>query len=403
MRPSCSLLGLLLTVPVALNAQTIACVAPVHCRTVVADGAHADLEIELRDHAGALLASHEVFFSTSAGSLEVPATTDPKGRAEARWRGSASSAFPVVVTAWATLPVGPAANAPKVTTAVRFSISLAGAPALGWTVTPLAGQEQVWFSGLALRDSLVVSIHGPTTRSECTESKVAFVADAGAIAAPDTAWGVWGASTPTCVATSAWKLGEFVGEQRLQARLLGTGSRAGFKSVARQAARIAVSVAASLWAKDHQALRVSADTVPRTVTTTTGGTQVTVEDPIVTTDSTLVPVSRGFGVSPVLGADFPIRPKWRRVRLFAGVSLEHPDREFFLGFSPLQAFVFGDAMEATGIDLYVGARGVRITKGEHCGDAVRLCEESDFVIDGPTFMLVADGSKLLSALGSAFN
>ena len=387
------------------EAQTISCAVPSTCQLVLAAGASATIAIEFRDYSGALTANQAVTFSATAGSLDVPGATGPNGRAEVTWRGTVPLSHPVTITAWATAPTGPAANASRSTVVSRFTLRRAGAAPLGWRIASgTVGGGQTWFRGLALRDSLAVTIDGPTTRAECSSARVAFVPEGGAQASPDTVWGSWNSSTMVCDASSTWKLADFVGEQRLQARLLGTTSRSDFRAVSRQAARLAFAIAASLAGRDYDVLNVRTDTVVTQTTTVTDSLLTATTNRTITSDSTIQRPSRRFEASPAFGVDFPIRPKWRKVRLFAGVSLERPDREFFLAFSPLQAFWYGDAMEATGIDLFVGFQATRITRGltQGCSGTARFCTESNLVIDGPTLFLVADGSKLLTSLASAF-
>jgi hypothetical protein len=117
-------------------------------------------------------------------------------------------------------------------------------------------------------------------------------------------------------------------------------------------------------------------------------------------------VEEDWFTAPIITADFPMFAEQEWLRLSLGVSLKDPARDWFVGFSPLQA-IWGVAHENMGMDLHLvmhaGRR--RVLRNPDClADGAERCVINDrfYAPLGFGFSAMVDGTALLSTLSSIF-
>lgn len=296
------------------------------------------LRLRLLDSDGQVVPSKAVTVEHSSGTMSTSLITDSYGEVRASWQGTVGSTD-VILTFRADLPAG-GSIAQRV-------VVRAGAPATGYGITRMKGDEQWWFQERQLPKPVVVRITGVPAETDCGRALVLFSPKAAGGVSPDSVYGKW-TSDSTCTASTRWRLGKEVGRQHLRAALANEPVKqqllwAGSRAVPRLVGGIVLAYT------QRMDTLIRKDPSVRVQRPGAGGT--------VTFDS--VPDSFGRGrvpsrgtFSPMIAIDHPLWPSLEHVRLMTGVSVNRPREDFFFGASILQS-IFGVSQEGIGIDLQV--------------------------------------------------
>jgi hypothetical protein len=237
---------------------------------------------------------------------------------------------------------------------------------------------QVWFT--------------PPGGGDCRGVRTHFAASDGGTVSPDTAYG-----TPVdgkCKAETTWRLGSTLGEQSVVARIVRGSDRERFTAVGRPRAKLSGGLVWSsvfLGERNKDAFTETAVKGTYQYVDTLNGRAVTV-----TRDTTLDTKTSQIktpNFDPVVGIEFTLAHwRWsRNLRLFFGVSAVAPTERFFAGLNPL-AWLPGHLTEGSPVSVYAGASLYR----------PKTADGRRNIWSGPTFMLVVDGTSLLSAVAGAF-
>ncbi len=246
------------------------------------------------------------------------------------------------------------------------------------TLAPASTEVPVWYIGRQLRKPIEVTVNGVAAQ-ECPKARVSFQASGKGLASPDAAPGVW--ADNRCVVTVSWTLSDEVGRQHLTAQLVNGGSPEPvvFEARGRQGARLFFGAAYSPHEEAFTRFMEIEGEPPR-----------------------LEQVEARAAFRPVMGVDFAPWPEWDRLRLAVGTGARDFDKQFFFGFSMLQAFVFGQPSEGSTVDLHAG---IQLTRreiglaGSQC-EGVPVCKTSDLRFSGLAVFIGVDGASAFRGLAS---
>lgn len=247
----------------------------------------------------------------------------------------------------------------------------AGAPELVVADTDVP----VWYIGRQLRNPVRLEVRGATERT-CPNTQVTATVSGQGLVSPQNAPGVW--EDGRCIASISWTLSNEIGRQHLSATVAGSNNEPLIvEAKGRQGARVFFGAAYTPREEGHTTLGSAPDGTPA----------VDAVDPRAV-------------FRPIMGVDFAPWPEWDRVRMAVATGARDFDRQFFFGFSVLQAFVFGQPSEGATVDVHAGIqltrRDIAIT-GPQCG-AAPACEDSDLRFSGLTFFLGIDGASAFRGL-----
>lgn len=392
--------GLLCVLARPLMAQTrsLECVNPARnaerCE-LAARSATELIILDLRLPAGSLLSGRRVSFAASSGEVTREDTTTNSGRVVARWAGDTTG-----------LPVRIDATAIVDGESVRRTIVLGRQPPGVFTIAPTqSSNDQHGFADRRLFDRVRLRLLGDTNR--CGEARVVFRAVAEGSSVPDTVRGEL--HEGACVATTRWKLGPTIGQQRLRAVLIGGGSY-DFEANAHPAPFVASGVAFT-WGQvgyDIKTTQLRVERKTRIIKATNGtdSLQIAFDDTIPT--PRFDRYNPGLQVRALVGLNFPI---WEgrvgsRIRLIAAVDPAAPRTDWFLGAS-MPSLIQKFGYEALGMDLQFGvhlAKRERLKNLDACRTDDAKCEvDNDVEFLGVSAIFVMNTNTLFSAITAALS
>lgn len=392
-----------------LRAQTIECVVPTESRSpnqrctfrVSPGSTSKDLVVRVRG----VPAAHPVDFrlESAGGSVTHRVFTDIFGLAQFTWQGTpGGSGARIVVESHIGGQLA------------RREIDVLASTSTNRALALVSPRTRFWYEKRQLRAPIDVRI--TDFDGDCDANLVVFrpVTGSGS-ASPDT---VRASESDEdgggCMARAWWRLGEGVGRQHLRVALADEPSRFTIATaIGRALPRIGAGVVAT---NDFRSYFVVGDT-NRVVRVTRrvalySPTGVSMGDSTVSVDSvvrvrTIREVQDDWFTTPTVSVDFPLVADLDRLRLSLGVSLKDPARDWYIGFSPLQA-IWGVTHENIGVDLHLvmhaGRR--RVLSNPGCRDDRDLsdCRDEDrlFLPLGYGFSAFVDGTALLGTLGTIF-
>jgi hypothetical protein len=392
-----------------LGAQTIECVVPAEprstnqrCTLRISPGtASKDLVVRVQG----VPPAHPVDFrlESAGGSVTHQVLTDAVGLAQFTWQGAPGGTGSRIIVE-SRIGDRLARREIDVVTSVSTNRELG-------LVSP---QTRFWYERRQLRAPIDVRV--TDFDGECEENLVVFrpVSGSGS-ASPDTVRaGESDEDGGGCMARAWWRLGEGVGRQHMRIALADEPSRfTVVTAIGRALPRIGAGVVAT---KDYRSHFVVGDS-SRVVRVTRrialySPAGVALGDSTVAVDSvvrirTIREVREDWFTTPVVSVDFPLIANLDRLRVSLGVSLKDPARDWYLGFSPLQA-IWGVTHENLGVDLHVvmhaGRRRVLSNPGCRSDMDLSDCRDEDklFLPMGFGVSAFVDGTSLLSTLGSIF-
>lgn len=337
----------------------------------------------------------------AAGSIGPSTSTGTTGLVETRWNGLPGAGVSHFV-ATATMPDGR-----QVFRDIKIEAAL---PQPAFELRWRSGNNQTWYEKRQLRWPLVLEVNGAD--SNCTGAVVYFRPSSGGSASPDSVYAMRpeGEQRGPCLARTYWRVGEGVGMQHITAIVRGDpGRNLTAQARVRALPRIGAGIAATNDYRAHYLVKDSSRIVrvTRKITTVSPPGDSTVQIDSVVQMRILRRGDEGWFTTPVVNVDFPLRARWHHARFSLGVSLKDPSRDWYVGFSPLQAR-WGLAHENIGVDLHIvmhaGRR--RVLDDPSCRDDRDFsdCVETDrlFLPMGFGVSALVDGTSLLATLGSIF-
>lgn len=409
-RPSFLLLPILvLAASQPLRAQSIECIVPgeprsenQRCTVLVSpETTSKDLVVRVRG----VTARHPVQFrlESAGGSVTHQVLTDDFGLALFTWNGTpGGTGARVIVESQINQQLA------------RREIDIVASTSTGRELALVSPNTRYWYEKRQARAPIDVRI--TNFEGACDANVVVFrpVAGSGS-ASPDTVRaGESDEDGGGCMARAWWRLGEGVGRQHMRIALADEPSRFTITTaIARALPRIGAGVAVT---NDFRSYHVVGDT-SRTVRVTRrialySPTGVSLGDSTVAVDSvvpgrTIREVRDDVFTTPTVSVDFPLFTNWDRVRVSFGVSLKDPARDWYVGFSPLQA-LWGVTHENVGVDLHfvmhAGRRRVLSNPGCRSDREFSDCRDEDrlFLPLGYGVAAFVDGTALLGTLGTIF-
>lgn len=292
-----------------------------------------------------------------------------------------------------------------------------------YTLDPVSGYYQSWYENRQLVRPVVVRIRehtGEMSQEKCERIRIAFTpAGSGGVVSPDTVQAVWrvpvttkgladlGRASPPgevlCLAQARWKLAEGIGEQHIEARVVGGGSQPELVTAwARASPRVIMGIAGSV-VKGYDAInerKQKVTTVHRVL-----------EDVVLMKDSTVTLTSfdrkdGGLEFFPVVGVDWPLFQRYHWLRVSVATDVRNPVENWFFGLSAAQ-LRWGLPQEGVGYDVQVfahlGERNEVQNRAVCEADGSACVTEDNWSLVGAGAMFVLDGgslfSKLLEAIG----
>lgn len=388
-------------------AQTLVCLqdpkakADGPCKIEVGSGIN-PIVLRVLDADGHAVANAKIQFGyPSRGPFQDSLRTDVNGIAIANWNGAKDPGETPV-----TIKMDVSAPTWHLQKTLILSHKLPALPS-SLALSPdhnISGNNQYWYAGKQLPDSLVILVTGVPADSDCRKSVVNFRAiGSEAEVSPDSVHGT--SHSGVCTAAARWRLGKVVGDQYLRAFLSDHSDmplimHAGARATPWLAAGLAVTYD---WAQFEQ-VKSTVQNVQVTTKSADGNTSMTTTNSVTTSkpDS----VKRGVTFSPLIGINTPILTAWHNVRGSVSADARKLSTDWFAGLS-LTQFRNGIYNEDIGVDLqailHLGRRDILVNATECAMDGTTCKTQSHTRLLGAGLVVQLNASSFLTTFTGLFS
>lgn len=276
-----------------------------------------------------------------------------------------------------------------------------------------------WYESRQIPQPIFFEIDNVTDPAACRSTKVRATAEDAGSVTPETGYAQWAKTDPEqkaagrdsggtpCYYRAYWKLGPTVGEQFLTARLTtDTSSFVQAQARSHKLPSLFIGVAIGL-ESEYQTVETREGRVSVERNLADGGGTVTYDSAFVV--KSIGEESGGFRSRPIIGIDWPLALGLGALRGSAGVALDNPDRDWYLGISLMTLwpkFLGGRGVNqaAIGFNLqgfaHISKREVLLEAD--CGIDPASCKEETKYFLRPAVAVSIDGTSLLDTFKGLF-
>jgi hypothetical protein len=242
----------------------------------------------------------------------------------------------------------------------------------------------------------------------CSNYKVAFAEIGKGSISPDTAVMWYDDSSRECVAYGNWTLGEGAGLRDAKAALVGPNVRgshgvAELEAFSRALPRIIGGAAVSRY-KGFTGVKKGSALTARVERTLTDGTTVAYDTVLRATRDTVQEVSTEWRPAAIIGVSAPVVPSFHWLSLTAGVDLNSPTKDWYVGVSAIRPFgrLTSEALPVDVHALLHFGRSDIVANNILCATEGRCSTKSNTRWHGFAGMISVDASSLIAEVLKKF-